>query len=104
MASVLRNDLKSATVFGLSESVGGSAVLNVATHSAQKAAEGLLLVSSSSDIHGSILSDTIVQKNLTLHVVGNLLGSLTIEPGAKVVVAGSVDGKNINRAGMLVVH
>src|ERR1700688_2937133 len=104
MAPVLRNDLKSATVFILSESVGGSAVLNVATHSAQKAAEGLLLVSTSSDIHGSILSDTIVQKNCTLHVRGNLLGSWTIESGAKVIVEGSVDGKIINRGGRLVVN
>ncbi len=79
-------------------------MLNVATHSVQKAAEGLLLVSTSSDIHGSVLSDTIVQKNCTLHVRGNLLGSLTIEPGAKVVVEGSVDGKIINRGGRLVVN
>ena len=72
--------------------------------SVQKADEGLLLVSSSSDIHGSVVNDTIVQKNCTLHVRGNLLGSLTIEPGANVVVEGSVDGKIINRGGRLVVN
>ncbi|MGA7430166.1 MAG: alanine racemase, partial [Xanthobacteraceae bacterium] len=72
--------------------------------SVQKADEELLLVSSSSDIHGSVVNDTIVQKNCTLHVRGNLLGSLTIESGANVVVEGSVDGKIINRGGRLVVN
>jgi alanine racemase len=65
---------------------------------------GLLLISTSSDIHGSVLNDTVVEKNCTLHVRGNLLGSLTIEPGAKVVVEGSVDGKIINKGGRLVVN
>jgi alanine racemase len=72
--------------------------------SAQKAEEGLLLISRSSDIHGSVVNDTVVQKNCTLHVRGNLLGSLTIEPGAQVVVEGSVDGKIINKGGRLVVN
>ncbi len=72
--------------------------------SAQKAEEGLLLISTPSDIHGSVVNDTIVQKNCTLHVRGNLLGSLTIESGAKVVVEGSVDGKIINKGGRLVVN
>ena len=72
--------------------------------SAQKVEEGPLLVSTSSeDIHGTVFYDTIVQKNCSLHVRGNLLGSLTIEPGAKVVVEGSVDGKIVNRGGRLVV-
>lgn len=66
--------------------------------------KGPLLVSTSSDIHGSVLSDTIVEKNCSLHVRGNLLGSLTIEPGAKVVVEGSVDGKITNKGGRLVVN
>ncbi len=72
--------------------------------SAQSAEQGLLLVSSSSDIHGSVTNDTIVKRNCTLHVRGNVLGSLTIEPGAKVVVEGSVDGKIINKGGRLVVN
>src|ERR1700719_3884488 len=72
--------------------------------SVPKAEEGLLLVSSASDIHGSVVNDTIVQKNCTLHVRGNVLGSLTIEPGAKVVVEGSVDGKIVNKGGRLVVN
>jgi hypothetical protein len=38
-----------------------------------------------------------------LHVRGNLLGNLTIEPGAKVIVEGSVAGKIINRGGRLAV-
>jgi hypothetical protein len=63
-----------------------------------------LLVSSSSDINGSVLNDTIVQENCSLHVRGNILGSLTIESGATVVVEGSVDGKIINRGGSLVVN
>jgi alanine racemase len=72
--------------------------------SAQSTAEGPLLVSSVSDIHGSVFNDTIVQKNCSLHVRGNLLGNLTIEAGAKVVVEGSVDGKIINKGGRLVVN
>ena len=68
---------------------------NVAMLSAQKAVEGLLVVSSSSDINGSVIDDTIVQKNCSLHIRGNLLGRLTIESGAKVVIEGSVDGKII---------
>ena len=63
-----------------------------------------LLVSSSSDINGSVLNDTIVQENCSLHVRGNLLGNLIIEPGATVVVEGSVDGRIINRGGRLVVN
>jgi alanine racemase len=70
----------------------------------QKADERLLLVSSSSEIHGSVVNDTLVQKNCTLHVRGNLLGSLTIEAGANVIVEGSVDGKIVNRGGRLVVN
>jgi alanine racemase len=62
------------------------------------------LISSSSEVHGSVLSDTIVQRNCTLHVRGNLLGSLIIEPGASVVVDGSVDGRIINKGGRLQVH
>ena len=65
---------------------------------------GPLLVTCSSEVHGSIASHTIVQKNCTLHVRGNLLGSLTIEPGANVVVDGSVDGRIINKGGRLQVH
>ena len=59
---------------------------------------------SSSDINGSVIDDTVVQKNCSLHIRGNLLGNLTIESGAKVVVEGSVDGKIINRGGRLVVN
>ena len=72
--------------------------------SAQKAEDGPLLVSSSSDIHGSVVKDTVVQRNCTLHVRGNVLGSLTIEIGANVIVEGSVDGKIINKGGRLVVN
>jgi alanine racemase len=63
-----------------------------------------LLVSTSSEIHGSIATDTIVQRNCTLHVRGNLLGNLTIEPGASVIVDGSVDGRIVNKGGRLDVH
>jgi len=71
---------------------------------AERAEPGLLTVSSSSDIHGSVVSDTLVRRNCSLHVRGNLVGSLTIEPGAKVVVEGSVDGKIFNKGGRLVVN
>jgi hypothetical protein len=63
-----------------------------------------ILISSSSEVLGSVLSDTIVQRNCTLHVRGNLLGRLIIEPGASVVVDGSVDGRIINKGGRLQVH
>src|SRR5215475_4515332 len=78
------------------------AVSNVATLSTQKAVEGL--VANSSDINGSVLDDTVVQKNCSLHIRGNLLGNLTIELGAKVIIEGSVDGKIINRGGQLAVN
>ena len=75
-------------------------VSTVGTLSTQKAVEGLL--ASSSDINGSVLDDTVVQKNCSLHIRGNLLGNLTIESGAKVVVEGSVGGKIVNKgAGLL---
>jgi alanine racemase len=72
--------------------------------SAPRAEEAPLLVNGASDINGSILNDTIVQKNSSLHVRGNLNGSLTIEPGAHVVVEGSVEGKVVNKGGRLVVN
>lgn len=72
--------------------------------SAQKLEERLLLVTGSSDINSSVVNDTIVQKNCLLHVRGNLLGNLTIEPGAEVIVDGSVAGKITNRGGRLAVN
>ena len=63
-----------------------------------------LIISSSTDINGSVSTDTIVKNNCSLRVHGNLIGSLTIEPGANVLVDGSVDGKIINRGGRLVVN
>jgi alanine racemase len=71
---------------------------------AQIAEAGPLLIASSSEIHGSVHSDTIVQRNCTLQVRGNLLGSLIIEPGASVIVDGSVDGRITNKGGRLLVH
>jgi alanine racemase len=88
----------------LFEQLGFQTVSDVATLSGQKAVEGLPLVASSSDINGSVLDDTVVKKNCSLHIRGNLLANLTIESGAKVVVEGSVDGKIINRGGRLVVN
>jgi hypothetical protein len=72
--------------------------------SAHEAGEELLLVSSSLDTCSSIVNDTIVEMNCFLHVRGNLLGNLTIEPGAKVIVDGSVGGKINNRGGKLVIN
>jgi alanine racemase len=65
---------------------------------------GPLVIGSSFEVHGSIRSDTVVQRNCTLHVRGNLLGSLIIEPGANVIIEGSVDGKITNKGGRLLVH
>src|SRR5580700_1189001 len=64
----------------------------------------LRVISSSGDINGSLFTDAIVQKNCSLHVWGSVSGSLTIEPGADVLVDGSVYGKIINRGGRLVVN
>ena len=72
----------------------------VAARAEQGAEGGPLLISSSSEVHGSVLSDTIVQRNCTLHVRGNLLGSLTIEPGANVIVEGSVDGADVTHVNL----
>jgi len=64
----------------------------------------LLVISSSADIDGSLFTDAIIQKNCSVHVWGSVSGSLTIEPGADVLIDGSVYGKIINRGGRLVVN
>ncbi len=76
----------------------------LAAYSARKIEEAPLRVSGHSQINGSILNDTIVQRHCSLHIRGNLKGSLTIESGATVVVEGSIDGRVINRGGSLVVN
>jgi alanine racemase len=62
-----------------------------------------LVFSRSTETDGSLFTDAIVQKNCSLHVRGSVSGSLTIEPGADVLVDGSVYGKIVNRGGRLVV-
>jgi alanine racemase len=62
-----------------------------------------LVISRSTEINGSLFTDTIVRKDVALHVRGSVTGSLTVERGAEVVVEGSVWGKIINRGGRLVV-
>ena len=64
----------------------------------------LRVISSSADINGSLFTDAIVEKNCSVHVWGSVSGSLTIEPGAEVLVDGSVYGKIINWGGRLVVN
>ena len=64
----------------------------------------LRVISSSADINGSLFTDAIIQKNCSVHVWGSVSGSLTIEPGADVLIDGSVYGKIINRGGRLVVN
>ena len=66
--------------------------------------ERALVVNCATVVSGSVPTDTIVQKHCSLHVRGNLIGSLTIEEGANVLVDGSVEGKIVNRGGRLVVH
>jgi len=92
----LRHNWKDAIIRN-TWSVGPADLSNVAMLSTQEAEAGLLLVTGSSDINSSVVNDTIVQKNCRLHVRGHLLGNLTIEPGAKVIIEGSVAGKIINR-------
>jgi alanine racemase len=72
--------------------------------SAQKIVEEPLLVSRPTDINGSLFQDAIVQRNCSLHIRGNLRGSLTIESGASVIVEGSVDGRVVNKGGKLVIN
>jgi alanine racemase len=66
--------------------------------------KGALVVNCATVVSGSVPTDTIVQKHCSLHVRGNLIGSLTIEEGANVLVDGSIEGKIVNRGGRLVVH
>src|SRR5580704_5974809 len=68
------------------------------------AVEGALIVNCATVVSGSVPTDTIVQKHCSLHVRGNLAGSLTIEEGANVLVDGSIEGKIVNRGGRLVVR
>jgi alanine racemase len=63
-----------------------------------------LVISRSVETDGSLFSDTIVRRNCSLHVRGSVAGTLTIEPGADVLVDGTVYGKIVNRGGRLVVH
>lgn len=65
---------------------------------------GPIFISVSSEIHGTLFEDAVVQKNCFLHIRGNVRGSLTISEGARVVVEGSVDGKVINKGGSLTVN
>jgi len=66
--------------------------------------ERALVVNCATVVSGSVPTDTIVQKHCSLHIRGILIGSLTIEEGANVLVDGSVEGKIVNRGGRLVVH
>jgi alanine racemase len=59
---------------------------------------------SSAEINDSLFADAIVQTDCSVHVRGSVTGSLTIEPGADVLVDGSVYGKIVNRGGRLVVN
>ena len=77
------------------------ATINSANH---VAVEGALIVNCATVVSGSVPTDTIVQKHCSLHVRGNLAGSLTIEEGANVLVDGSIEGKIVNRGGRLVVR
>ncbi|HXW42867.1 MAG TPA: alanine racemase, partial [Xanthobacteraceae bacterium] len=63
-----------------------------------------LVISRPTETDGSVFTDAIVQRYCSLHVRGSIAGSLTIEPGADVLVDGSVHGKIINRGGRLVVN
>ena len=65
---------------------------------------GTLVVNKTMDVPGSVFNDAIVQPNCSLHIGGDLLGNLTIEAGAKVIVEGSIDGKILNKGGSLIVN
>jgi hypothetical protein len=45
-----------------------------------------LVITSSAEINGSLFTDAIVQKDCSVRVRGSVTGSLTIEPGADVLV------------------
>jgi alanine racemase len=63
-----------------------------------------LIVNRATVISGSVPTDTVVQKHCSLHVRGNVIGSLTVEEGADVLIDGSIEGKIVNHGGRLVVH
>ena len=58
----------------------------------------LLVITSSAEINGSLFTDAIVQKDCSVHVRGSVTGSLTIEPGADVLVDGWRVSLSRNRA------
>lgn len=72
--------------------------------SPQKDGEGYIFITRNEEINGSLLQDTVVERNCFLHIRGNVKGSLTISEGARVVVEGSIDGKVMNKGGNLTVH
>ena len=60
----------------------GDGVAVVMPHDNQREIPEPLVIGSSTEINGSLFTDTIVQKHCSLHVRGSLIGSLTIEEGA----------------------
>jgi alanine racemase len=80
------------------------ALATVTPYGIQRDVPEPLEISGAMETNGSLFTDAIVQKNCSLHVRGSVSGSLTIEPGADVLVDGSVYGKILNRGGRLVVN
>ena len=77
---------------------------NADSETQQKDGGGCTVITRNSEINGSLLQDTVVERNCFLHIRGNVKGSLTICEGARVVVEGSIDGKVMNKGGNLTVH
>ena len=64
---------------------------------------GPLVVEHDLDVQGTITGDTLVCSARRLYVRGAILGNLTLEPGASVVVYGTVSGRVRKNGGTLVI-
>ena len=64
---------------------------------------GPLVVEQDLDIQGTIAGDTVVRSARKLHLRGAITGNLTLEPGASVVIYGTVGGRVRKHGGILVI-
>jgi cytoskeletal protein CcmA (bactofilin family) len=64
---------------------------------------GPLVVEQDLDVQGTIAGDTVVRSACRLHVRGAITGNLTIEPGASVVIYGTVGGRVRKHGGILAI-
>ena len=66
--------------------------------------DGPLVVTRDLDVHGTIVGDTTVRTNNTLHLRGVITGNLTIEKGASAIIFGIVEGRIYKAGGTVVIN